>query len=171
QAASLSLVPSATTVIEGTGFTVDLVLDASDAPGAHPGLYGGEILVDFDNTLLNYNSFTLTSGLSFYIDPVTTTTGNTNTVRFGFDNAPDNGTVGTFSFTAAGLPGSLAQIGLVDADDFSGSFASYVPTYQRFYPDFSGTEVSISAVPLPAGMWLLGSALGMLPMFRLRRTA
>lgn len=160
QAASLALVPSATSVAQNGTFTVNLVLNAADAPGAHPGLYGGEIIVDFNKTLLTYGSFTLASGLSFFSSPVVASSGNTQTVTFGFENAPDTGTVGTFSFTAIGPVDSLATIGLADADDFSGSFASYVPTYQRFYPTFTGAQVNV--VPLPAGIWLLGTAVGAL---------
>ena len=169
---TVALLPSAGTVTQNSTFTVNLVLDAANAPGAHPGLYGGEIIVDFDKTLLTYTGFTLASGVSFYSAPVVTTTGNTQTVRFGFDNAVDVGTVGTFAFTAIGNPGSLAHLGLIDADGFSGSFASYAPTYQRFYPTFTGTQVNISAVPLPAGVWLLGTAVGALAARRrFRRTA
>ncbi|MBL8199498.1 MAG: VPLPA-CTERM sorting domain-containing protein [Chromatiales bacterium] len=160
QAASLALVPSAGTVAPNGAFTVDLVLNAADAPGAHPGLHGGQIVVDFNQTLLTYGSFTLASGLNFFSSPVVATNGNTRTVTFGFENAPDSGTVGTFSFTATGPVGSLATIGLVDADDFSGSFANYVPAYQRFYPDFAGAQVNI--VPLPAGIWLLGTGVAAL---------
>jgi hypothetical protein len=170
QAASLALVPSAASVAQNGAFTVNLVLNAADAPGAHPGLYGGEVIVDFDTTLLTYGSFTLASGLTFFSSPVVATNGNTQTVTLGFENAPDTGTVGTFSFTAIGTVGSLATIGLVDADDFSGSFASYVPTYQRFYPTFTGAQVNV--VPLPAGIWLLGTAVGALAARRrLRRAA
>ncbi|MEQ1802913.1 MAG: VPLPA-CTERM sorting domain-containing protein [Gammaproteobacteria bacterium] len=171
QASSLALVPSADTVAQNGAFTVNLVLDAADAPGAHPGLYGGEIVVNFDRTLLTYGNFALAGGLSFFSAPVVATNGNNQTVTFGFDNAPDTGTVGTFSFTATGTPGSIATLGLIDADDFSGSFASYVPTYQRFYPTFTGTQVTISAVPLPAGIWLLGTAVGALAARRRFRPA
>ena len=163
QAASLKLVPSASTVAQNGSFTVDLVLNASDVPLIlHPNLFGGSVVVDFNRTLLSYGGFTLKNGLSFFDAPVTTTNGNTQTVTFGFDNAPDEGTVGTFSFTAIGGPGSLASLGLIDADDYSGSFASYNPGYKRFTPVFTGTQVSISAVPLPAGVWLLGTAVGAL---------
>jgi hypothetical protein len=172
QSASLTLVPSAGTVVQNGTFTVDLVLNASDLPLiAHPNLYGGSVIVDFNKTLLSYGGFTLKSGLSFFDAPVTTTNGNTQTVTFGFDNAPDVGTVGTFSFSAIGAPGSLAALGLVDADDYSGSFASYNPGYKRFTPAFTGTQVNISAVPLPAGVWLLGTAVGALAACRRFRHA
>ena len=158
-ASSVKLVPSAGTVAQNGTVTVDLVLSASDVLGIpHPNLFGGSVIVDFNKTLLNYGGFALKSGLSFFSAPATATNGNTQTVTFGFDNAPDMGTVGTFSFTAIGGPGSLASLGLIDADDFSGSFASYNPGYKRFTPVFTGTQVNISAVPLPAGVWLLGTA-------------
>ena len=171
RAASLTLMPSAGTVAKNGVFTVDVMLNATSAPGTHPGLYGGEIVVDFNKTLLTYGSFMLASGLSYFVSPVVATSGNTQTVHFGFDHATDTGKVGTFSFTAIGNPGSLSQLGLVDGDNFSGSFASYVPTYQRFYPAFTGTQVAISAVPLPAGVWLLGTAMGALVARRRLRHA
>ena len=171
RAASLILIPSAGTVAKNGVFTVDLMLNASNAPGTHPGLYGGEIVVNFNKTLLTYGAFTLASGLGYFEPVAVSTTGNTQTVRFGFDHAADTGKVGTFSFTAIGNPGSLAQLGLVDGDDFSGSFASYVRTYQRFYPTFTGTQVAIAAVPLPAGVWLLGTAMGALVARRRLRHA
>lgn len=173
QSASLRLVPSASTVAQNGAFTVNLVLNASDLPLIpHPNFYGGSITLDFNKTLLSYGGFTLASGLSFFEAPTTATSGNTQTVTFGFDNAPDMGTVGTFSFTAIGAPGSLASLGLVDSDDFSGTFASYEPGYKRFTPAFSGTQVNISAVPLPAGVWLLGTAVaGLAARRRFRHAA
>lgn len=170
QAASLALIPSASTVVQNGAFTVNLVLNAADAPGTHPGLFSGEIVVNFDKTRLTYNGFTLASGLSFYVSPVVVTNGNTQTVRLGFEKAADIGTVGTFAFTAIGNIGSLATIGLIDADDFAGSFVNTVPTNQRFYPALTGAQMSV--VPLPAGVWLLGTAVGALVVRRqLRHTA
>ena len=171
RAASLSLFPSAGTVVQGATFTVDLFLDAQDAPGSHPGLYGGEILVSFDPTLLSFGSFT-TAGTVTLFAPVTGgSSGNLATVSLGFENAGDLGVVGSFSFTALGNPGSLAQIGLADADDFIGTFIAYTPTNRPFYPGFNGTSISISAVPLPPGAWLLGTALAVLGFQARRRQA
>jgi hypothetical protein len=177
-AASLTLTPGTGTFIasgsakaqQNTAFQVNLNLDATGAPGANPGgLFGGNVIVQFDNTLLQYQGFAFNPAvpaLAFFDAPVVSTSGNTQTVTFGFENAPDGATVGTFSFTSIGPVGSLATIGLVDADDFSGSFASYVPTYQRFYPAFVDAQVNV--VPLPAGIWLLGTAIGALGTLRRR---
>jgi hypothetical protein len=174
QAASLALIPSTVTTQQSGAFTVNLVLNAAgaDVKGTHPGQHGGEILVDFDQTLLRYDGFNLASGLGLFLSPVITTSGNIQTVHLGFNKAADIGTVGVFSFTAIGSPGSLAVIDLEDADDFTGSFANYLPNKQDFIPTFIDTQVNITAVPLPASVWLLGSALGTLATRRrLRRNA
>jgi len=162
QAASLALVPAADPVVQNGAFTVNLVVNAADAPGIHPGLQSGAIRVDFDRTLLTYNSFTLASGLIFFSPLAVTTNGNAQTLTLGFQNAPDAGPVGTFSFTATGPVGSLATLGLVDADDLFGSFVNKAVSDKPYVPTFTGTQVSISAVPLPAGIWLLGTAVGAL---------
>ena len=165
QAASLTLVPSAATVAPGGAFTVNLVLDATGTPGMHPGTFSGQILLDFNNTQLSYGGFVAASGVTFYLPPAGATNGNTQTVGFGFVKPGDVGTVGTFSFTALGAPGTLARLGLVDGDDFFGSsFVNNVPTDQRFTPIITGAQVSI--VPLPASLWLLGTAVGALGLRR-----
>lgn len=169
QAASLvALVPSANPVVQDSTFTVDLMLSAADSPGWHPGLHSGAIRVDFDRTLLAYDSFSLTEGLIYFAPLTVTTSGNTQSITLGFQNAPDTGTVGTFSFRATGPVGSLATLGLADADDFFGSFANKATTDVPYIPGFAGTQVSISAVPLPAGIWLLGTAIGALGTLRRR---
>lgn len=172
QAASLTLVPSAATVAPGGAFTVNLVLDATSAPGMHPGTFSGQILLDFNNTQLSYGGFVAALGASgasddvtFYLPPAVATTGNSQTVSFGFVKPGDVGTVGTFSFTALGAPGTLAKLGLVDGDNFfESSFVNKMPTDQRFTPLITGAQVSI--VPLPAGIWLLATAVGALGLRR-----
>ena len=170
QAASLALLASANPVTQNSPFTVDLVLT-----NTQPGRLGGKTVVTFDQTLLSYGSFSLTPGvpnLSFFSNPVVATNGNLKTVTFGFDYAPVSGVVGTFTFTPVGAPGNLATLGLRDSSQTIGSFFNYTPTYQRIYPTFTGTQVNITAVPLPAGVWLLGTGVGALAVRRrLRRTA
>ncbi|MCL4722415.1 MAG: VPLPA-CTERM sorting domain-containing protein [Gammaproteobacteria bacterium] len=168
-AASLSLVTPASTVLPNSLFTVTLQMDAQDAPGDHPGQFGGAVVISFDGTLLSYqNDFSLAPGLSYFSAPATGSNGNLQTLTFGFDNGADLGPVGTLSFRAIGGIGSVAAIGLADANDFFGTFVSYLPTYKPFYPAFNPTQVQV--VPLPAAGWLLASGLAVLGLKRRRRT-
>lgn len=168
EAASISLQPSQAIVQQNGNFTVDLLLNATDAPGSHPGLFGGQVVIDFNPALLTYTGFSTSLHL---FSPVTTgSSGGKQTVTLGFDNAVDNGVVGTFSFKAIGSPQQVAGIGLADADDFMGTFVSYVPTNQAFYPTAAGTSIQIQAVPLPGAAWLAVTALGAAAT-RLRRRA
>lgn len=155
-AATITLVPSAGGVIQNDLFTVELKLDASDAPGTHPGLYLGEVIVDFNPAQLSYQGFVFTAPVQAASGPTTGSNGSQQTVTLGFRNATDLSTIGTFTFRAIGSPGT-ATIGVADADDFFGSFISKLPTDQPFYPQFTGTQVAISPIPLPATAWLLAT--------------
>lgn len=157
-AATITLQPSAAQVAQNGAFTVDLLLNASDAPGSHPGLYGGSIVLDFDPAVITYGAFALAPGVSFFSSPVTGSGGGRATVTLGFENAADVGRVGTFSFTAIGSPGSSSTLNIEDADDFFGSFIAQVPTEQAFYPQF--VDASVQVVPLPGAAWMLLTAFG-----------
>jgi hypothetical protein len=184
-AASLVLKPSSGMTVDGNliqvgqGATVNLdlqlVLDEGDSL---PGHYGGEILVSYDSRHFDFSGFT-PNGTSYFCDPlplsgctpIVSTTGFDETVRFGFENAYNTDIAGTLSFTALGAVGTLASLGLADADDFLGTFLLYdqgLTPYEGL--QFSGASVAV--VPLPASVWLLGSALGALAARRrLRRNA
>lgn len=158
EAASITLQPSQAVVQQGAGFTVDLLLNALDAPGSHPGMFGGQVVVDYDPAQLQFTGFT--TGYHLY-EPVTQgTSGTRSTITLGFDTTTDNGLVGQFSFTAIGSPQQVATLGVQDADDFMGTFVSYLQTYQAFYPEFAGASVQIQAVPLPGAAWMALTALG-----------
>ena len=154
EAATVRLEPLPAIVEPGSPLSIELWLDATGAPGTHPGLYGGEVVVDFDPLFLAYQSLNLAPGVSFFSGPSTGSAGSRQTVTFGFENAAgDFSLVGTFLFTALGAAGSETIIGVADADDFFGTFIAYVPTNQPFYPGFSGTRVQF--VPLPGTVLLL----------------
>jgi len=161
---SLALLPADSTVIEGEGLSLALWFDAEDAPGARPGLFGGQIVIDFDPLVLSFSGFTPEGGVTLFSAPVIGSSAGRQTVTLGFENAPELGVVGMFEFLAVGSPGTASAIGLADADEFFGSFISYVPTNQPFYPSFTGASMSI--IPLPAAAWLMGSALGLLACWR-----
>lgn len=158
EAATISVQPSAAQVAQGSAFTVNLMLNATDAPGSHPGLYGGQVVLAFNPALLTYGGFTLASGVTFFSSPVVASAGALTTITLGFENATDVGRAGTYSFTAIGAPGSVATLDIADADNFFGTFVSYVPTYQPFYPAF--VDATVQVVPLPGTAWLLVTAFG-----------
>jgi hypothetical protein len=173
EAASVTLNPSATVVNPSGTLSVTLGLNAADAPGAHPGRYGGSIVVDYDPLLLSFGQFNFAAGVTQTSAPGIGTAGTRRTITLGFDQALDAGTIGTFTFSVLNKPGNVAALNLADADSLFGTFITHLPTNQAFCPTFTGTSVSITAVPLPAGAGLIVSALATLGagLHRRRREA
>lgn len=163
RAATVTLVPSPGNVIQNGTFTVDLMLNAADAPGNHPGSFVGKVTVDFDPTRIAYQSFAYSVPASqFSVAPTTGTVGGRQTVSLGFMNATDVGKIGVFTFSAPGGLGTTS-LGIADYNKFlKNSFVSKNPTDQIFYPAFNGTSVTVSAVPLPATAWLLVTGFGLI---------
>jgi len=163
-AATVSLDPSTGFVSEGGQFTVNLVMDASDAIGNHPGSFSGMVLVDFDAALVDYVGFEYNSPATEFGTAVI----ETNSVQLGFNTANDVGIIGTFTFDVLGSAGSIISLGLDDALPRIGTFFNNDPiANQKFEPVFSGAEVSV--VPIPAAAWLMLSALGILGGLSRRR--
>jgi len=160
--ATVSLVPSTTTVSEGGSFTVDLVLDAADAPGNHPGSFRGLIELDYGSSA-DYTGFTYTSPAVAF----GATTDNPGVIELGFDLANDVGVIGTFSFDVTGSAGDVIDLDLEDAVFVIGSFFNTDPSPTKFTPTFVDAQVSV--VPVPAAIWLLGSALVGLGSMRRRK--
>ena len=152
--------------IESGILTVDLVMDASEAPGDHPGAIGGEIEISYNSDLASFSGFSFNAPAISAGGP-DVTPGSPEMVFLAFENAESVGVIGTFTFTVIGAAGSIINIGLDDADPF-GSFANTQPTNQPFFPVFTGTSVAIPQVPVPAAVWLMMSGLGLLG-FRARR--
>ncbi len=157
-AATIRLQPSQSLVQPSQALTVALLIDATDVAGPNNDLFGGEVLIDFNPALLSYDGISLSQNVTFYMQPALGTAGDRQTLVFGFDNAPELGTVATLSFTATGNAGSTATIDIADNLDLIGSFASYYPGYQRFYPTFSGASIQVA--PLPGAAWLMLTAFG-----------
>ncbi len=164
-AASISLVPSTGEVLPSEQFTIDLVLDAADAPGNHPGAFSGYVSVTYDPLLVQFDDFAFSAPAKQLAAP--SVTGSvTESATLGFFDALDVGTIGTFTFTALAPAGSTITFGLADLDPSFGTFINESPTNLAFTPDFNGAQVNV--VPLPASAWLFMSALG-LGLARARR--
>jgi len=163
-AATVQLIPSASEVLQGQSFTVDLFMDATDVPGDHPGSYQGFVSLTWDLGAVQYDGFSYTNANQFGGAPSDTAT----SVSLGFDQAifpgasgsDDSGVIGTYSFTALGSPGDVISLLIADGVPVLGSFANTEPTLQNFTPEFLGSDVSV--VPLPAAAWLMLSGLGLI---------
>ncbi len=167
----ISLVPSSQAVGINQAFTVDVVLNADAAPGNHPGVYWGEITIDFDGSQLSYTGFDTawTLPAPYTSGPVEgsengKTTRTVGLTDISFDTTPDQGVIGTFSFLAGPTPG-IAPISLADGNNL-GSWANQTPLNIAFVPGFSPTSVTV--VPLPAAAWLMLGGVGLLGLARRR---
>ncbi len=154
-AASVSLVPSSSTVLQSEQFTIDLVLDASEVGGSAS---SGFVDVTYDPLLVQYDGFVFAAPAKPLAAP--TITGSViESATLGFYDALDTGLIGRFTFTALAPAGATISFGLADLDPTFGTFASEFPANLPIYPDFNGAQVNV--VPLPASAWLFLSALGL----------
>ncbi len=171
-AASVSLVPSASTVGAGDTFSLDLQLDASDqlVPG-FDGEFSGMVAVRFNSEFVDFTSFVFSAPATELSGVSVLTDGSDDIVTLGFENALDTGVIGTYNFVVNDLPGPVPPLGTVfvfdiyDADDFFDSFANESPSNQTFTPVFNGATVTV--VPLPAALVFMLSAFAtLLPVTR-----
>lgn len=158
-AATVSLVPDSPTVQEGDVISIELFMDVADVATPDPDSIIGKVIIEFDPAVATYNNdFAINSPATISGGP----TAGSGTLEFDFANAQAVGTIGTFSLTAIGDVGSIINISVDDNGILGSSFFDTLPTNKPISPTFVGTAVTITPIPLPAGAWLLISALGVL---------
>jgi hypothetical protein len=168
QAATISLSPTGSTaIIVGEVVTFDMYANAADEGGIH----AGRLDLCYDGGVISYNGdFAIDGG--FPTDPffsrlgddcATTlvtgcgSSGEINGIAFGDFGGIANGLtlVGSLSFTGAAVGTSLLT--MADNEYPAGSW--YDTSGNLISMDYSGESVSVSAVPVPAAVWLFGSGL------------
>jgi hypothetical protein len=165
-AATVSLVPSVTTIGTNDEFTVDLVLTLESGDDLAPD-YFGEVWIIYESDLLDYTGFVAGDGVilgTSGVDEIVTP-GSDNTLELAFQS-PAVGTIGTFTFMTNTSTGD-AYIGLDDGNALGSFFASDAdPADTEFFPGFMPTNITV--VPLPGALWLMLSGLGVLGLVRKR---
>ena len=149
----------------GDNFSVELNMDFSDEA-----TLGGGVDVLYDGLLINYVGFTFDSNLLLVSDPDFTCPGapscspidqlnSVTNIAFGnFAGLSGPYTVGTLVFSVL----SSGDISLLTAETIgsAGPFVSAI-TYSPMTVSYTGATV-VSAVPVPAAIWLFISGLGLL---------
>ena len=186
----LELNPASAPVVQGDPIEVRLYLDAADQVvggnpegGEYPASVDGSVRIEFNSTLATYSGFAIDPGVSagncsvLFCLANDTIQGADNRISVAFTKAVFATSsappilLGTFSFNSvAGTGGGLFGIDLLDAYAAANgtpglpSFSNQNPNNQVFVPNFTGENIAIAAaaVPVPAAVWLMMSALGIL---------
>ena len=160
-AATISLLPTTSTIAVGDVVRLDVVLDF----GADRTL-GGEIDFNWDPTVLRFHGFTFDTSTIMddpffrrdgYLQP-----GFLEAVGAGSFDGIDDGVLGTISFEAIGLGDTM--VSMYDSGDPGPSWISSDDFVTALVPDFIDANITVDnvVVPLPAGVWLFLGALGTL---------
>lgn len=174
QAASVTMLPAVQDVNQGGPFSIDLAYDFTD------GILGGGIDISFDDTALNYLSFSwdptfLTKiDLGFSSAPVDNSTGVIGALdgwNFGnFAGIFGTGTIGSINFEVDSLA-ALGNTFIAMAESVSSGGWFDAVTFGQITPTLTGANVNVNVVPIPGTLLLLGSGLiGLVGLGRSRRS-
>ncbi|MFC1772592.1 VPLPA-CTERM sorting domain-containing protein [Pseudomonadota bacterium] len=161
-AATVGFSPGTSNVILGGGaFTVDIV--GSDFTE----LAGGTIDLGFDSSILQIDSVSIDPYFDFLPDGGGPAAGNI-WPDIGFDTFVNDPATGTFTIATINL---TALAGGISSLEILGTSSFFEPTIEIFPTLIAGT-VNVSAVPVPAAVWLFGSGLlGLVGMARRKKAA
>lgn len=156
-AASISLSPTSSTVLLGSLFNIDVLMDFSGSATT-----GGGIDIFFDQTKLDFKNFTFDAAF-----PTETSFTHTpdwlpnelDALAFGnFSGISGPAKIGTITFEATSV--GIANLALAETDNiFWGGGFYGTENFLPIYVDFQGASIEVTPVPLPAAFWFLLSGL------------
>ena len=157
QAATVSFNTSAQNVVTGSSFTLDVL--GTDFPA----IVGGGLNLSFDASVLQVSSVSInTAVFEFYLGNGTeegvlnNVLGTLTDTSFNsFVGASGNFTIMSIGFTAVGSGSSLLQLSESSLWVFSDVTGNAIGNQI----DYSDALINVTAVPLPAAVWLFGSGL------------
>ncbi|MDH5191281.1 MAG: VPLPA-CTERM sorting domain-containing protein [Gammaproteobacteria bacterium] len=132
--------------------------DFSDEP-----TLGGGLDIFYDDTVLDFLSWD-TSGSGFFLDPAFSRNpdelaGELEGFAFGnFGGLSGIAKIGSLTFEAIGAGDFIMSMAVTDDPLKGGDFVSAM-TYGVQTITFGSSDISVSAVPVPAAIWLFGSGL------------
>lgn len=158
QAATVSLSPSSQNIALGNPFSLQLNMDFTGDP-----TLGGGIDIFYDSSLLTFVSFSFNPGLGDDTGQQRqpdVLTNELNGLAFGnFAGLSGPSLVGTLTFNTIGA--GTALFTMADNDLPAGGFFS-AATYDPQSVTYQGASANVTAVPIPAALWLMLSGMGLI---------
>ena len=167
EAATVSLSPGHQDVTQGNAFSVKLNFDFTGGTA----VLGGGLDVAYNSSVIDFISFdinpAINSDASFTRVP-DDLTNKINGISFGnFSGYNGTGLIGTLNFKAL-TPGETS---LTMADNNLPAGAFFDVAGGKVAMNYQNAHVVVNPIPLPAAVWLLGSGLAGLGLFRTHRRA
>ena len=157
QAATVSLSPLSQNVVLGDPFSLQLNMDFTDDP-----TLGGGIDIFYDSSLLTFVSFSFNPSLGDDTGQQRqpdVLTNELNGLAFSSSTGLSGPSlVGTLTFNT--ISAGTALFTMADNDLPAGGFFS-AATFDPQTVTYGGASVNITAVPIPAALWLLLSGMGL----------